>query len=64
MIAELLAAVGLLLFVAGLIRMSMQINDLADVTRQNAERIAQLELDVQAALVLARKRLTGGRSGR
>jgi hypothetical protein len=66
-----MTAIGIALLVAGIacwglsiILLALRVRALNVVLNRQAERIAQLELDVQAALVLARKRLVPGRSGR
>lgn len=59
----------LLVFGLGLIGMALfavasTVRNLSVTVGKQAQQIAQLELDVKAALILARKRLVAGRSGR
>lgn len=59
----------LLVFGLGLIGMALfavasTVRNLSVTVGKQAQQIAQLELDVKAALILARKRLVAGRSAR
>ncbi len=56
--------VGLGLIGYALWTMAGIVRRLSQTVGRQAIRIAQLELDIKAATALARKRLTGGRSGR
>lgn len=58
----LLAALGC--WAGSLCALASRVRALNVQVNRQAQNIAQLELDVKAALVLARKRLVAGRSGR